>query len=219
MVHHVTATTQHSYCDCCHGGNTKCNEDELREDGDRSTAQVSTGAGRTIGSTGPGTTTMQPVSVDGQPSAPRASHRADFRSLFKGFFFFLHSRSNFILTRSGCWQSERRSTLRFSPPTTTDLLCIKTPRRRSYLKCYLIVATSIVPHLVMKYIHTQKPLMQVAVDLADNGQKNMVKTISMQRFNKTCQWFTWSGQIYFLQHIERHKETFWNVSKFWNIAF
>lgn len=86
------------------------------------------------------------------------------------------------------------------PQTTTDLLCIKTPRRRSYLKCYLIVATSIVPHLVMKYIHTQKPLMQVAVDWADNGQKNMVKTISMQRFNKTCQWFTWSGQIYFRQH-------------------
>lgn len=137
----------------------------------------------------------------------------------KAFFFFLHSRSNSILTRSGCWQSERRSTLRFSPPTTTDLLCIQTPRRLNHLKCYLIVATSMVPHLVMKYIHTQKPLMQVAVDWADNGQKNMVKTISMQRFNKTCRWFTWSGQIYFLQHVERHKETFWNVSKFWNISF
>lgn len=72
----------------------------------------------------------------------------------KAFFFFLHSRSNSILTRSGCWQSERRSTLRFSPPTTTDLLCIKTPRRLNHLKCYLIVATSMVPHLVMKYIHT-----------------------------------------------------------------
>lgn len=36
----------------------------------------------------PGKTAMQPVSVDGQPSAPRASHGADFRSLFKGFFFF-----------------------------------------------------------------------------------------------------------------------------------
>lgn len=41
----------------------------------------------TVGWTSPGKATMQSVSADGQPSAPRISHCANWRSLFKGLFF------------------------------------------------------------------------------------------------------------------------------------
>lgn len=159
---------------------------------------------------------MQSVSADSQPSAPRTSDCANLRSLFKGLFFSPLT-DNSVLTRSGCWQSEQRSTLRLSPSTTIDLLCIKPTQRLNYLRCYLIVATSIVPHFVVKYKHMQEPAVQVTVDETGDGRKKKEK--KNQGFYKRCQWLTWSGNIYFLHCDEQHKEPFSNVRKFWNISF
>lgn len=76
--------------------------------------------------------------------------------------------------------TSQRSTLRFSPSTTIDLLCSKTSELS---KSYLIVATLIVPHFVLKYKRMQKAVTKEIADEAGDGQKKKEKK-NNQAFNK-----------------------------------